>query len=252
MAVRARVGTACGVLVLLVACSAGPAREQVVPERTSVGPSNDVPTAPSRPPATVPATPTQVPVPAYEATVRRIDPALRARMRYSWRAGCPVPLSDLRHLAVSYVDFDGRRRTGELVVHREVARQVVEVFRQIYEAGYPIRQMRLVDDFGGSDEASMAADNTSAFNCRRSTGASRWSEHAYARAIDINPRENPYVNEATVLPPAGAAFLDRDRRVPGLIVGAGPVTRAFEAAGWTWGGQYQTLKDYQHFSLGGR
>jgi D-alanyl-D-alanine carboxypeptidase len=118
----------------------------------------------------------------------------------------------------------------------------------MYEARFPIRRMEPVDKYGGSDDASMAADNTSAFNCRPITGTTdRWSNHSYGRAIDINTIENPYVKGGTVLPPAGAAYLDRGDVRPGMIVAGDVVTTAFAAEGFGWGGDYTSLKDYQHF-----
>ena len=174
-------------------------------------------------------------------------------MSSSWRAGCPVELRDLRLLTVVHIGFDGQARTGELVVHATVADDIVRVFRMIFEARFPIEQMRLVDDFGADDDRSMAANNTSAFNCRRATGSSRWSEHAFGKAIDINPVQNPYVTRSgAVLPPAGTPFVDRDPAAPGLIAAAGPVVRAFDDIGWGWGGRWSSGKDYQHFSASGR
>jgi hypothetical protein len=174
-------------------------------------------------------------------------------MSRSWRPGCPVPLADLRYLTVTYVDFDGVSRTGELVVHEDAAGDVVDVFRGLYAARFPIRSMRLVDDFDADDDRSMAADNTSAFNCRPSTGSpGEWSQHSYGRAVDINPRENPYVDGSTVLPPSGARYVDRVVRARGLIRPDGSVVRAFAEIGWTWGGDYRQAKDYQHFSANGR
>ena len=183
----------------------------------------------------------------------RIDAALAGRMKTSWRAGCPVSLSDLRYVTVTHVGFDGASRTGELVVHEDVADDVIEVFRTLYDRRFPVRSMRLVDDFDGDDDRSMAADNTSAFNCRPSTGSpGEWSQHSYGRAIDLNPRENPYVSGATVLPPTGTAYVDRTGQAKGLITSDGSVVRAFAAIGWTWGGDYRNAKDYQHFSANGR
>ena len=114
----------------------------------------------------------------------------------SWRPGCPVPLRDLRVVTASYRGFDGRAHTGRIVVHRDVARDVLAVLRRLYAAGFPIRRMVPVDAYGGSDFRSIEADNTSAFNCRYVDGTTRWSEHAYGRAIDLNPIENPYVTAA--------------------------------------------------------
>ena len=178
-------------------------------------------------------------------------------MTASHRAGCPIGLEDLRYLRLSYVDFAGEARTGELVVHREVARAVVGVFERVYAARWPIARMQLVDDFGGDDDRSMAADNTSAYNCRQVAGSASWSEHAYGRAIDVNPVQNPYVQAGSVDPPAGQPFADVDRS-PGAeaargVVRAGDVVvRAFAEVGWEWGGDWTSSKDYQHFSLSGR
>ncbi len=191
------------------------------------------------------------PAPAYAAAVTPITPELAARMHASWRPGCPVPLEDLRYVTVTHHDMAGGVATGELVVHADVAAGLVEVFRTLFDAGFPIASMRLVDDFGADDDASMAADNTSAFNCRAVTGGSSWSEHSYGRAIDVNPVENPYVRGSTVLPPAGAAFVGRPV-APGVILDGDVVVQAFAAHGWQWGGHWTSPKDYQHFSTTGR
>lgn len=170
-------------------------------------------------------------------------------MRSSWRTGCPVGLDDLRLLSLPYRGFDGRIHRGEIVVHRDHAPAVAGIFETLFAAGFPIERMRLVDEFGGDDERSMAANNTSGFNCRRATGSSgRWSAHAFGAAVDINPVQNPYVSGGRILPPAGSAYLDRSRRRPGMIVAGDPVVGAFRAIGWAWGGTFRTLKDYQHFS----
>jgi len=116
----------------------------------------------------------------------------------------------------------------------------------------PIERMRLVDHYGGIDTASMAANNTHGFNCRRVAGSGRWSEHAYGRAIDINPVQNPYVADSIVLPPAGARYLDRGAVRPGMLVTGGPAVAAWKRVGWHWGGDWGSLKDYQHVSSTGR
>ncbi len=152
-------------------------------------------------------------------------------------------------------------RTGELVVNASVADNVVAVFRRLYEAGFPIRRMTLVDDYGaasdpadGADDfASIEADNTSAFNCRQRTGTGGWSEHSFGTAIDLNPLENPYVSsDGTTSHPGSRRFLDRSLAVPGVIAGDGPAVAAFRDIGWGWGGTWSTPKDYQHFSRSGR
>ena len=170
----------------------------------------------------------------------------------SWRAGCPVALRDLRLLRMTHWGFDGRTRTGRLVIHEGVAPDVLGVFRRLYAARFPIRQMVPVDAYGGSDFRSIEADNTSAFNCRYVDGTRRWSEHAYGRAIDVNPIENPYVSGGRTSHRASAPYVDRLRRRPGMAYEGGVLVRAFDAIGWGWGGRWTSVCDYQHFSASGR
>ena len=174
-------------------------------------------------------------------------------MKYSWRSGCPVGLDDLRLLRVDHWNFSGVRARGELVVHADQASAMLRAVEAMWKARYPIRQMRLVDDYGGSDDRSMAADNTSAFNCRYVKGTTRWSEHSFGRAIDINPVENPWVSRSgEVDPPSGAAYANRSRRAQGMIHASDAVVDGFAAVGWRWGGYWSGTKDYQHFSRSGR
>ena len=171
---------------------------------------------------------------------------------YSWRPGCPVGPAQLRLVRISYWGFDREPHVGALVVRDRVAGQVVRVFRRLYAARFPIRRMRKVDAYRGSDDASMAADNTSAFNCRFVSGTRRWSQHAYGEAIDVNPVENPYLQSGRVRPPAGRRYLERSDVRPGMAVSGGVLVRAFAAWGWQWGGRWGATPDYQHFSTTGR
>jgi hypothetical protein len=113
--------------------------------------------------------------------------------------------------------------------------------------------MQPVSRYGGSDDRSMAADNTSAFNCRYAVapGPKRWSVHAYGEAIDVNTVENPYLEGGRVLPPAGKPFTDRHRARPGMAVPGGTLVRAFASVGWLWGGRWTASPDWQHFSRTG-
>ncbi len=188
--------------------------------------------------------------PAFRGTITPIPASLRATMT-SWRPGCPVSPSALRLLTVSHWTLDGGVRQGRLIVAAGAARPMVRVMRQLFAAGYPIRRMRLVEAYGSDDDRSMAADNTSAFNCRRVSPGGPWSQHAYGLAIDINPRENPFVQGSTVSPPEGRRYLDRRRKRPGMILPGDAVVRAFASIGWPWGGNWRSLKDYQHFSATG-
>jgi poly-gamma-glutamate synthesis protein (capsule biosynthesis protein) len=190
---------------------------------------------------------------AYSWSSERIGPRLLQRMRFSHRRGCPVPLTDLRYLHMSYVGFDGRPHNGEMVIHKDHAEQVASMFRRLYDARWPIRRMRLVDEYGGDDNQSMAANNTSGFNCRRVAGSRAWSAHAFGAAIDINPVQNPDLSGGTVAPQAGRRFATVDRTstalVPaGVIHENDVVVRAFAEIGWSWGGHWKPPKDYQHFS----
>jgi hypothetical protein len=192
--------------------------------------------------------------PAFHGRAERIDASTRARMSgISWHRGCPVGFAGLRLLTVTHWGFDGRVHRGRLVVNRDAAAAMLRAMRSLFRLRYPIRQMRLVDAYGADDHRSMAADNTSAFNCRFIAGSPGvWSEHAYGRALDLNPIENPYVtDDGYVSPPAGAPFADRSRRAKGLIHRGGPVVAAFATVGWEWGGSWAWPKDFQHFSATG-
>jgi hypothetical protein len=186
--------------------------------------------------------------PPFTATVSAVR---WVELRHSYRAGCPVAPAQLRTVRLAYWGFDGHRHLGSLVANRRVTADVITVFRRLYRARFPIRRMVPVSGYRGSDDASMAADNTSGFNCRRVPGSRRWSAHAYGLAIDVNPVENPFLVGGRVLPPAGRRFLDRTRSRPGMVLAAGVVVRAFAAVGWAWGGRWRGTPDYQHFSTTG-
>ena len=190
----------------------------------------------------------------YRASISRIPQELRERMTgSSWRPGCPVKLRDLRLVRLTYRNFSGDRAWGKLVVHEWFANGFVRVFRKLYDVGFRIRKMHLVDRYGASDMRSMKADNTSAFNCRYRDGVCcRWSMHAYGKAIDINPVENPYVGSWGVSPPNGTAYVDRSTNRKGMIRHGDAVWKAFRRIGWEWGGDWRWPVDYQHFSVNGR
>jgi hypothetical protein len=191
-----------------------------------------------------PVTPT---LPGYTSSVSTVT---AADLPHSWRAGCPVHWSDLRRLTLRYIGFDGRSKVGQLVLHHQAVWSANEVFADLYAKRFPIEEVTVVDVVGGSDDAAMAWNLTTAFNCRAVTGGSGWSEHAYGRAIDVNPLQNPYISRSgQVLPPGGAAYLDRSTFRVGMITPSSPPVGAFEIMGWTWGGRWTSPKDYQHFEL---
>jgi hypothetical protein len=180
---------------------------------------------------------------------------VRARqLGASWHHGCPVPPRDLRALRVSYWGFKGHRRYGVLVVNRSAVAAVRSAFARIRRHHFPIARIEPVSEYGGSDNRSMAHDNTSAFNCRYAVaaGPKSWSEHAYGDAVDIDPRENPYRLNGRIYPPSGRPYLDRSKPHRGMITAHGPVVAAFAAQGWGWGGRWSSSPDYQHFSVNGR
>ncbi len=176
-----------------------------------------------------------------------------AAVRYTWRPGCPVGPGALRMLRLSYWGFDGKAHVGRMVVNEAVVADVVTVFRLLYDERFPIREMVPEDAYHGNDNAAAAADDTSGFNCRYAVapGPPRWSVHAYGEAIDVNDVQNPYVDGNTIIPPAGAAYLDRNNVRPGMAVPGGELVRAFARVGWFWGGRWTGSPDYQHFSLTG-
>jgi poly-gamma-glutamate synthesis protein (capsule biosynthesis protein) len=190
--------------------------------------------------------------PSFQATVSRIGPALRERMTgVSWHPGCPVGFRQLRLLQLSFWGYDGEVHTGRLIVKGYHAPKIRRVMNRLFDARFPIRRMRLIDAYGGNDRRSLRANNTSAFNCRFVAGTNRWSEHAYGRAIDLNPVQNPYVSNGVASPPSGQKYVNRSRRAKGMIRPGGVVVRAFASVGWEWGGFWRSPKDYQHFSSTG-
>ena len=184
--------------------------------------------------------------PMFEALP--IPPEIEARMRgVSYPEGAEIKMDDLRYLKLSYVDFEGLSQVGELVCNKVIAGDLLAIFRELYEARYPIRSIRLIDDFNGDDEASMAADNTSCFNYRRKTGMRELSKHALGLAVDINPLENPYVRPSRVRPAGATAFADRTKDFPHKIDRNDLCYRLFRAHGFSWGGTWRSVQDYQHF-----
>ena len=209
-------------------------------------------------PATTPQAPTPAPKPrakrrTFAFTAQRLPGRVRQRVSgSSWHPGCPVTLEQLRYIQMSHWGFDRGVRRGVMIVNADAVTAVRSAFRTLFAKRFAIRRMRLVDDYGADDFASIEADNTSSFNCRRATGSTRWSQHAYGRAIDINPIENPYVYpNGTTSHPASRPYLDRSVRRPGMAREGGALVLAFDAVGWSWGGRWSPAVDLQHFSANG-
>jgi len=192
----------------------------------------------------------------FNANISEITPDVKQRMLEgdSWRQGCPIDLEDLRYLQVNHWNFKGETVSGEIIVHEEVANDMVYIFEELYSNHYPIRQMQLVSNFNGNDWESIEADNTSAFNCRPVTGKKKkWSKHAYGKAIDINPLENPYVSKKghishkESLKYKKRKHKDNSYADQAVVLKNDPITKLFKSYGWKWGGDWNTIKDYQHF-----
>jgi hypothetical protein len=192
----------------------------------------------------------------YHSTVTNISTEIKQRMLKgnSWKKGCPVALNDLRYLRLKHLDFRGKTDMGEMIVHKDVADEVVEIFEELYNIRYPIRKMRLVSEYKGSDWQSIEADNTSAFNCRNATGSKTWSKHSYGKAIDLNSIENPYISRKGHI--SHKASLQYRKRVhkkesyadKAVLLRNDKATKIFKKYGWEWGGDWPGVKDYQHFS----
>jgi hypothetical protein len=189
-------------------------------------------------------------VPAFSSTVASVT---AAQLGGTWHVGCPVDPSQLRMLQLSYWGIDNQSHLGTIVVNASVVDQIIEVFSTLYAARFPIEEMVPLAAYGGNDNAAAAADDTSGFNCRYAVaqGPPQWSMHAYGEAVDVNDVQNPYVAGTTIIPQAGAAYLDRSDVRPGMAVAGGTLVDAFTAIGWGWGGNWVGTTDYQHFSING-
>ena len=186
----------------------------------------------------------------FEALITPIPEDVLARS--SWTEECPVTVDDLKYLTLSHHGFDGEVHTGEMIVNTTVAEDVVEVFRTLFEAGFPIEQMRVTTREEVDDHLTGDFNETGSFVCRPAVGSDNWSYHAYGLAIDVNPFHNPYVKGDLVIPELASAYADRENVRVGMIFPGDVVTRGFADIGWEWGGDWNTLKDWMHFSTTGR
>lgn len=166
----------------------------------------------------------------------------------SYKENDEIKLENLVYVQISYWGFDDKEHIGEIIVNEKVADEIVEIFKELYEAKYPIERIRIIDEYDANDELSMLDNNTSAFCYREIAGSNgKLSKHSYGIAIDINPVQNPYVKNDVILPETGKEYLDRDNVRKGMIVEGDACHEAFKKRGWTWGGDWNSLKDYQHF-----
>jgi len=165
----------------------------------------------------------------------------------SWKENTKIQLDDLRYVTVTYWGFDDKTHIGELIVHKSVEEEIIDIFKELYEVKFPIEKIKLIDDYDGDDNLSMEDNNTSAFNFRVVEGTDKISKHSYGIAIDINPVQNPYIRKDTVSPEQGTEYVDRSNVRKGMIVKDDLTYKAFVSRGWTWGGEWNSVKDYQHF-----
>ncbi|WP_298511953.1 M15 family metallopeptidase [uncultured Nocardioides sp.] len=173
--------------------------------------------------------------------------------RSTWAPGCPVAVADLAYVRLAFWGFDDRRHTGELLVNASVADDLVSVFRALYRERFPFEELRITRPDELDARPTGDGNVTGAFVCRPTTGStSTFSQHAYGLAIDLDPFQNPYVKGDLVLPELASSYADRGRLRPGMITPDSVVVREFARVGWTWGGSWRSLKDYQHFSQNGR
>jgi len=242
------------VALLLAACTAAPAATTSSPPGSaavtatgSSGPDDGATPDPTS------AAPSSAAPASAQAVVTRVGDAQWARIVAAGmaRTGCPLGQSDLRRVEVNHWTFDGAVQRGVLVVNKDVAADVAAVFTALYEARYPIRQMRPLEEFGGDNEKSMAADNTAAFNCRTAAQTNApiaLSPHANGRAIDINPVENPWQDPRCTPCWSPVDTYGTTRAGPGVVTEGDVVWTAFTQQGWTW--QDIKVKDYMHFDTG--
>jgi hypothetical protein len=200
---------------------------------------------------TLPDTLPPLPGNGFASVIDKVPAEVLARS--TWEPGCPVGADDLAYVQLTFWGFDDQRHTGELLLDRSVADDVVGVFRTLYEQRFPFEELRVTTRAELDVPPTGDGNDTGSFVCRPTTGSTTtYSQHAYGLAIDLDPFQNPYVKDDLVLPELASSYLDRDQVQAGMITPDGVVVRAFASIGWTWGGTWSSLKDYQHFSQNGR
>lgn len=245
---RANLRLAALLAVTVVSAACGSGTPRAIPPRATSAPTTSpvvTTTSTTQPTTTAPAPP------AFTYTVSAVTAADLPR---SWHPGCPLGPAQLRMIHLTYWGFDSTAHTGAIVVSEAVTSEVVAIFQRLYDARFPIFEMVPVDAYGGDDNQAAAADDTSGFNCRYAVTnppSQNWSVHAFGEAIDVNDVQNPYVDGSTIIPPAGAAYLNRGDVRPGMAEPGGTLVEAFAAEGWYWGGRWNPGTDYQHFSKTG-
>ena len=237
------------VSLLVVGCAANDA----IPTPTSAVDATSTTSVTSTSSTTSTSTPTTTttpPIPVFTSSIGDVD---ALRLAHSWTADCPVSLDDVVLIELSHWGFDGEAHEGAIVVARSEGENVAAIFEKLFDIGYPIESVIPIGDLPeGIEDDDPDYNNTSGLHCRRATGSSRWSEHAKGLAIDINPLLNPFITSRTLWPANSERYLDRTLGEPGMIIGGDSVVEAFSDHGWLWGGYWESIKDYQHFSTSGR
>lgn len=176
------------------------------------------------------------------------DSTLNRMTGNSYQEGCEVPIRDLRYLIIPHYDGKGAIRIGELVCHQDVADEFIYLFKELFRNKFPIERMELIDNFDGDDVRSMESNNTSAFNYRAITGTDRLSRHAFGMAIDINPLYNPCVRDESISPESGEYYANRNKLYKYTLVKGDLVYKILhDKFGFSWGGDFENCKDYQHY-----
>ena len=245
-----------------LSCTSAPAEEAAqepsrsTPVATGATPEPGVSAVPSA----EDAAPAEDARPRFAGRVWQLPSSLRREMRgTTWKPGCPVPLTDLRLLRFNYWDFDGEVKRGPMVVHQDVSPDVLWVFGRLFRGRFPIKRVALAREFVPEEfepRISSRRSVTASFNCRPVVTplgpGEDFSQHSYGLAVDINPVQNPFVTaDGFVRNRTARPYLDRSKRLTGMIHDGDVVVRSFAAIGWSWGGQWSGGKDYMHFSRSG-
>ncbi len=187
------------------------------------------------------------------ASIRPISSELLQNMTAngSHKSTCPISSKQLRVVSVPYIDFKGQSKTGKLIVHKHIAKKVEKIFDKLYQKRYRIERIRPIWRYGANDHDSISANNTSAYNCRKIAGTTKWSNHAYGLAIDINPIQNPYISRSgQTTHKESRPFVDRSskqKHSTAMIQPDSYIVKLFKRHGFKWGGDWRSIKDYQHF-----
>ena len=171
----------------------------------------------------------------------------------SYKENCTVPREELRYLHILHVGFDNNTHEGELIVNKRIAEDVLDIFKELYKAGYQIEKVRLIDEYNAQDELSMRDNNSSAFNFRYISYSTTLSKHAMGLAVDINTLYNPYIKQVdgrlNIEPANAVNYVDRNRQFPHKIYHDDLCYKLFTKYGFEWGGDWEDSKDYQHFEI---